>query len=151
MFGMSSEKPLIMTIDHCFSYLLARATSAIGGAGAPSVRIVLVGSASPHKTPTFHKDPDPVIFSEILEFALSLGTPSQGQEAFTGFPHLQAYRLLRAWSLVELGYDSLAEKYEAFAGRRLAHHAADIVKPLVKLFVIQAVVLNSSLRLSWIS
>lgn len=82
----------------------------MGGVSAPSIRVVLVGSRSPHSSPTFHRDPDPIIFSEIVEFALSLATPAKGQEAIHGLPHLQAYKFLRATSLAERGQNDLAKR-----------------------------------------
>ncbi|KIY61739.1 hypothetical protein CYLTODRAFT_405295 [Cylindrobasidium torrendii FP15055 ss-10] len=83
----------------------------IGGCGHPTARMVLAGSRNPQSLPTFAKDHDPMIFTEILEFALSLNAPAKGQEPFGGLPHLQAYRLLRAYSLVELGHVTEANKY----------------------------------------
>ena len=85
------------------SYLLSPQTSLMGGIGHPSARMVLVGSRNPQIWPSFYKDPDPIIFSEIVEFALSLTPPSRGQEPFTGIAHLQAYRFIRAISLAEIG------------------------------------------------
>ncbi|KAI5122954.1 hypothetical protein M0805_006834 [Coniferiporia weirii] len=95
---------------HC-CYLLSPQSSPIGGVGAPSVRIVLVGSQSPQRNSAFLRDPDSLIFSEIAEFALSLHAPSKGQEAFMGFPHLQAYRLVRALQLAEMGHIPIAKRY----------------------------------------
>ncbi|KAL4265213.1 Protein transport protein sec16 [Pleurotus pulmonarius] len=92
-------------------YLLAPQTSPIGGVGNPSARVVLLGSRSPQTWPGFTRDSDPIIFSEILEFALSLVTPAKGQEPFNGFPHLQAYRFMRAMSLAELGHVQEANRY----------------------------------------
>ncbi|KAK0210780.1 Sec23-binding domain of Sec16-domain-containing protein [Desarmillaria ectypa] len=83
----------------------------IGGIGHPTARLILAGSRSPQAWPNFHKDPDPVIFSEIIEFALSLATPNKGQEPFGGLPHLQAYRFIRAATLAEFGYVQLANRY----------------------------------------
>lgn len=94
-----------------FSYLLSPQTSQIGGLGSPTTRLVLVGSASPAITPTFNKDPDSVILSEIVEFAYSLSPPQKGQEQFPGFPHLQPYKLIRAHQLAELGHVQLATRY----------------------------------------
>lgn len=96
---------------HAFSYLLSPITSPIGGVGSPSTRLVLVGSRSPHHWPCFHKDPDPIIFTEIAEFAMSLAAPPKGQEAFSGLPHLQAYRLIRATSLAEIGHVDIAKRF----------------------------------------
>ncbi|KAK0459755.1 Sec23-binding domain of Sec16-domain-containing protein, partial [Desarmillaria tabescens] len=83
----------------------------IGGIGHPTARLILAGSRSPQAWPNFHKDSDPVIFSEIIEFALSLATPTKGQEPFGGLPHLQAYRFIRAATLAEFGYVQLANRY----------------------------------------
>jgi hypothetical protein len=83
----------------------------MGGIGSPSARLVLLGSRNPIHWPTFHKDSDPIIFSEIAEFALSLATPPKGQESFHGLPHLQAYRLIRATSLAEIGYVDIAKRF----------------------------------------
>ncbi|KAJ7235468.1 Sec23-binding domain of Sec16-domain-containing protein [Mycena haematopus] len=92
-------------------YLLSSQTSLVGGIGNPSARIVLLGSRSPQVWPSFYKDSDPVIFTEILEFALSLVPPAKGQDAFYGLPHLQAYRFIRAMSLAEIGELQLASRY----------------------------------------
>ncbi|TBU65725.1 Sec23-binding domain of Sec16-domain-containing protein [Dichomitus squalens] len=88
-------------------YLLSPQTSPIGGGS----RLTLLGSPPPSLSPTFYKDPDPIIFSEILEFATSLATPAKGQEPFNGLPHLQPYRLIRAASLAEIGHVQLANRY----------------------------------------
>ena len=71
----------------------------------------MLGSPPPTASPTFYKDPDPIIFSEIVEFAMSLATPAKGQEPFAGLPHLQPYRLIRAACLAELGHVQLANRY----------------------------------------
>ncbi|PFH54340.1 hypothetical protein AMATHDRAFT_44853 [Amanita thiersii Skay4041] len=95
---------------HC-CYLLGPQTSLMGGLGNPSVRIVLVGSKSPIVVPNFIADTDSIIFSEIVEFALSLAATGKGQEPFAGLPHLQAYRFIRAICLAELGEIQLANRY----------------------------------------
>ncbi|KAI6022685.1 Sec23-binding domain of Sec16-domain-containing protein [Pisolithus marmoratus] len=92
-------------------YMLSPQTSMIGGVGSPSARIVLLGSQSPHSMPTFCKDFDATIFSEILEFAFSLKATPKGQEPFLGFPHLQAYKLVRAVYLAEIGHLQAASRY----------------------------------------
>ncbi|KZT67726.1 hypothetical protein DAEQUDRAFT_712916 [Daedalea quercina L-15889] len=91
-------------------YLLSPQTSPIGGIGSSS-RMVLLGSPSPSVSLNFAKDPDPLIFSEVAEFALSLAPPAKGQEAFAGLPHLQPYRLIRAAGLAEMGHVQLANRY----------------------------------------
>ncbi|KAG6890682.1 hypothetical protein C0995_005054 [Termitomyces sp. Mi166 len=92
-------------------YLLAPQTSPLGGLGHPSARMTLVGSRSPQTWPNFAKDPDSIIFSEIVEFAMSLTTSAKGQEPFSGIAHLQAYRFIRAISLAEIGDIQQAHKY----------------------------------------
>ncbi|KAG1756748.1 Sec23-binding domain of Sec16-domain-containing protein [Suillus paluster] len=97
-------------------YLLSPQTSPIGGIGSPSGRIVLIGSRSPHAWPAFYKDTDPIVLSEIIEFALSLKSIPKGQEPFHGLPHLQAYKLIRASYLAEIGETQAASRYcEAIA------------------------------------
>lgn len=91
------------------SYLLSPQTSPMGGVGSSS-RVVLLGSPGPHISPGSLKDPDPIIFSEIAEFALSLATPAKGQEAFLGLPYLQPYRLIRAAYLAEIGHVQLSHR-----------------------------------------
>ncbi|KZT09428.1 uncharacterized protein LAESUDRAFT_735142 [Laetiporus sulphureus 93-53] len=96
-------------------YLLSPQTSPIGGVGSSS-RVVLIGAENPATSSMFVKDPDPIILSEIVEFAMSLAAPTKGQDAFVGLPHLQPYRLVRATSLAEMGHIQLANRYcEAIA------------------------------------
>lgn len=98
-------------------YLLAGQSTLLGGVRAPSARIVLLGAPSAQSRSDFYRDPDSIILTEILEFALSLPTPVKGQETFNGLPHLQAYKLVRAWTLAEMGQVKLASRYcEAIAG-----------------------------------
>lgn len=85
-----------------FSYLLSLQTSPLNGVGAASVRMVLVGSQSPTLRPNFQVDFETIRFTEVVEFALSLSLQS-AKDAFTGLPHLQPYKLLRAWQLSEIG------------------------------------------------
>ncbi|KAI0031714.1 Sec23-binding domain of Sec16-domain-containing protein [Vararia minispora EC-137] len=93
------------------SYLLAPQTHAIPSLGSPSGRIVLLGGRNPLTTPNFHTDHDPIIFSEIAEFALSLAPVTKGQEPFSGCTHLQVYKLLRATHLAEMGHMQAANRY----------------------------------------
>ncbi|KLO10677.1 hypothetical protein SCHPADRAFT_832213 [Schizopora paradoxa] len=95
---------------HC-CYLLSPQTSPFGGVGTPAARIVLLGAQSPVKNTTFYRDSDCFTFSETVEYALSLRAPVKGQEAFGGFPHFQAYRLVRAQQLAELGHIAAAKRY----------------------------------------
>ncbi|CEL51590.1 COPII coat assembly protein sec-16 OS=Neurospora crassa (strain ATCC 24698 / 74-OR23-1A / CBS 708,71 / DSM 1257 / FGSC 987) GN=sec-16 PE=3 SV=1 [Rhizoctonia solani AG-1 IB] len=92
-------------------YLLSPTTSALGGISTPSVRVVLLGSESPATSRNFEKDDDAVIFTEIAEYAYSLAPTVKGQDAYAGLPHLQAYKLLRAAKLAEMGHVALASRY----------------------------------------
>jgi hypothetical protein len=83
----------------------------MGGIGSPSARVILIGSRNPHSWPTFFKDTDTIILSEINEFALSLKSIPKGQEPFHGLPHLQAYKLIRASYLAEIGEIQAASRY----------------------------------------
>ncbi len=101
---------VVPVADVDISYLLSPQTSPLGGLGSSS-RLTLLGSPPPTASPAFYKDPDPIIFSEIAEFAMGLATPTKGQEPFAGLPHLQPYRLIRAACLAELGNVQLANRY----------------------------------------
>ncbi|KAF9246504.1 Sec23-binding domain of Sec16-domain-containing protein [Melanogaster broomeanus] len=92
-------------------YLLSPQSSIMGGVGSPGARMVLLGSPSPHTNPTFFRDSDPIIFTEIAEFALSLKTLPKGQEPFHGFPHFQSYKLIRAAYLADIGHVEVATRY----------------------------------------
>ncbi|KAH7341112.1 Sec23-binding domain of Sec16-domain-containing protein [Rhizoctonia solani] len=92
-------------------YLLSPTTSAIGGLSMPSVRVVLLGTESPSTSRNFEKDDDAIIFTEIAEYAYSLVPTVKGQDAYAGLPHLQAYKLIRAAKLAEMGHVALASRY----------------------------------------
>lgn len=85
-------------------------TSPLGGVGAPSVRLSLVASESPGLRRNFHLDTDATRYTEVVEFALSLHPPP-GKESFGGLPHLQPYKLFKAWQLAEIGLVKDASKY----------------------------------------
>jgi hypothetical protein len=73
-----------------------------------------------------------MVFSEIVEFALSIAAPAKGQESFPGLPHLQAYKLLRAMSLAEVGQMQLASRsaHRLHPLRVNAHEGiSDIARP----------------------
>ena len=98
-------------------YLLAPQTSPLGGVDSTAVRMTLLGSPSPKVSNAYVRDLDSIIMTEILEFAQSLVPVTKGQEHYGGIPHLQAYRLLHAYQLAELGDLARAQKYcEAIAG-----------------------------------
>ena len=84
------------------SYLLAPQSPVLGNIGSPG-RVPLVGSRGPTVIPNFHVSDDAIVFSEIVEFALSLSS-SKSQEPFNGLSNLQAYKFIRAASLAEMGH-----------------------------------------------
>ena len=134
---------------HVFSYLLSPQTSQLGGLGSPTTRLVLVGSANPAITPTFNKDQDSLILSEIVEFAHSLSPPQKGQEPFPGLPHLQPYRLIRAHQLAELGHIQLAARYARLIiqpGREADPHTDIVMQSPPQSIVPQSISLLRSLN-----
>lgn len=74
------------------------------------MRVVLLGAESPTVSRNFEKDDDAIIFTEIAEYAYSLVPTVKGQEPYAGLPHLQAYKLIRAVRLAEMGHLSLASR-----------------------------------------
>ncbi|GAA6060928.1 hypothetical protein JCM10212_003836 [Sporobolomyces blumeae] len=89
-------------------YFLSPQTSLVGGIGSISSRISLIGSAPSASTGI---DLESVKLTELVEFGCSLAPTVKGQEAFAGFPHLQAYRLLHAAALADGGNVPQALKY----------------------------------------
>jgi hypothetical protein len=89
------------------SYLLAPQMSPISGNG----RLSLVGGSDPMDSPCFHRDLEGVLLTEIVEYAYSLVPTVKGQETYCGLPHLQAYRLLHASALADLGMLSEAQRF----------------------------------------
>ena len=79
----------------------------MGGLGSPSSRITLLGCKNLSDA---MKDSDGLIFTEILEFAMSLAPVSKGQEVPHTLSYLQAHRFIRAVSLAESGYVQLAAR-----------------------------------------
>ncbi|KXN89245.1 COPII coat assembly protein sec-16 [Leucoagaricus sp. SymC.cos] len=92
-------------------YMLSPQTSPVGGVGNPAARIVLLGSKNPATMPIFSKDPDSILFTEIMEHAFATAPVPKGQEPNHGFPHLQAYRLIRAYAAAEAGDLGIASRY----------------------------------------
>ncbi|SNX84468.1 related to SEC16 - COPII vesicle coat protein required for ER transport vesicle budding [Melanopsichium pennsylvanicum] len=99
-----------------FCYLLSPATSPIGGADTTGARFTLLGLNNPKASNTFMQDLDGILMTEILEYAQCLVPAVKGQEPFPGIPHLQAYKLVHAQQLADLGEVSKAQRYcEAIA------------------------------------
>lgn len=94
-----------------FCYLLSPSTSPIGGADTTGVRFTLLGLANPKGSTTFMQDLDGILMTEVLEFAQGLVPAVKGQEPFAGIPHLQAYKLVHAQQLADLGETAKAQRY----------------------------------------
>lgn len=82
----------------------------LGGLGQNGTRITILGCESPEASSSYAVDLDGIMLTEVVEFALSLTPASKGQETFGGLPHLQAYRLLHAVRLADVGLTSKASK-----------------------------------------
>lgn len=99
-----------------FCYLLSPQTSPMGGADTTGARFTLLGLSNPKGSSAFVQDLDGILMTEILEFAQGLVPAVKGQEPFPGIPHLQAYKLVHAHQLADLGEVTRAQKYcEAIA------------------------------------
>lgn len=99
-----------------FCYLLSPQTSPIGGADTSGARFTLLGLSSPKASAAFVQDLDGILMTEVLEFAQGLVPAVKGQEPFPGIAHLQAYKLVHAQHLADLGEVSKAQRYcEAIA------------------------------------
>ncbi len=99
-----------------FCYLLSPQTSPIGGADTNGARLTLLGLSNPKASPAFVQDLDAILMTEVLEFAQGLVPAVKGQEPFPGIPHLQAYKLVHAQQLADLGEVGKAQRYcEAIA------------------------------------
>ena len=83
------------------------------GSGA---RLSLLGSSSPAASNVYLRDIDHILLSEIYEFIGALRPVAKGGETYHGAPHMQAFRLVHAYRLAELGDARGAQKYcEAIA------------------------------------
>ncbi|CDR99757.1 hypothetical protein [Sporisorium scitamineum] len=99
-----------------FCYLLSPQTSPIGGADTNGARFTLLSLSNPKTSATFVQDLDGILMTEVLEFAQGLVPAVKGQEPFPGIPHLQAYKLVYAQQLADLGEVGKAQQYcEAIA------------------------------------
>lgn len=76
----------------------------------PGVRYSLIGSQHSLQLPSATTEVDAIELTEIVEFALSLVPVPKGQEAYAGLPHLQAYRLVHALRLSDLGLHAQAQR-----------------------------------------
>jgi hypothetical protein len=73
------------------------------------VRWSLLGASDPLQQPPSASDFEAIVLTEVIEFAFSLVPVPKGQEAYIGLPHLQAYRVLHARQLADMGFHSKAQ------------------------------------------
>jgi hypothetical protein len=71
----------------------------MNGLDTPNVRMVLLGAD--HQKSNYAKHTEALRMTEVLEFALSLRNNGNNNG---GFPHLQAYKLAYAWTLLDHGH-----------------------------------------------
>ncbi|KAI9759234.1 MAG: vesicle coat component, partial [Candelina submexicana] len=88
-------------------YIFARSFSVFGGADDPKTSMTLLGADHVHQPFHLAHTLDPLLLSEVYEFALSLAASS----ASLVVPHLQAYKLYHATILAEYGYRAEALEY----------------------------------------
>ncbi|KAL1643965.1 vesicle coat component [Diplodia intermedia] len=88
-------------------YLFARSAVILGGADDLSAHVVLIGADQLNQRSDIGRDIEPILLTEIFEFAVSLSAPT----APPAIPHLQAYKLAHAFALSEYGYKTEAQAY----------------------------------------
>jgi hypothetical protein len=115
-------------------FLFARSHSIFGGVDDPSSNIVLVGSDHLRQPLDFEKELEPVLLSEVYEYALMFSATSNMPSSS---PHLAAYKLQHATILAEMGQRDKALQYcEAIEStitsqtRRSPYHHAQLISAL---------------------
>ncbi|KAI9375856.1 Sec23-binding domain of Sec16-domain-containing protein [Aspergillus egyptiacus] len=81
--------------------------SVFGGPDDPQANIVLLGVDHVHSSPMSLLDDDAFLLTEAYEYATSVLTGSPTST----LPHLMAFKLVHAWSLVDRGQKSEAQQY----------------------------------------
>ncbi|KAF2145878.1 uncharacterized protein K452DRAFT_315179 [Aplosporella prunicola CBS 121167] len=84
-------------------FLFARTAVILGGAEDPAAHLVLIGA----DRFDVGKEMEPILLTEIFEYAVTLSSSM----APPAIPHLQAYKLARAFTLAEYGYRTEAQAY----------------------------------------
>ncbi|KAK4215897.1 COPII coat assembly protein sec-16, variant 1 [Rhypophila decipiens] len=94
-------------------FLFARTQTIFGGLDDPASNFVLLGSDHKRQAEQFAKEIEPLLLSEVYEYAQTLAT---GPSAPVSNPHLAAYKLQHALALAEYGFRDKALEYcEAIA------------------------------------
>jgi COPII coat assembly protein SEC16 len=90
-------------------YIFARGQSVFGGLDDPATSFVLLGSDHRTQADQVAKELEPLLLSEVYEYALTLAPTST--LASSSAPHLAAYKLQHALTLAEYGYRDRALAY----------------------------------------
>ncbi|KAF2711132.1 hypothetical protein K504DRAFT_375661 [Pleomassaria siparia CBS 279.74] len=88
-------------------FIFARSVALIGGVDDAQSDIVLVGADHRAHPLDMGNELEPVLLSEVYEFALSLSAPG----GLHVLPHLQNYKLAHAYALAEYGHRADAQAY----------------------------------------
>jgi hypothetical protein len=88
-------------------FIFAKASVYISGVDDPQADMVLVGADHRAHPLDLGNDLEPVLLTEVYEFALSLSAPSGSHV----IPHLQSYKLAHAYTLAEYGHRTDAQAY----------------------------------------
>lgn len=104
----SASRPIADTPEPALSYLLSSHPPPLDAHGGPVAPRVHLYGASPSLPASQLQDA--IILTELVEFALSLVPLVKGQEPFSGLASLQAYRLVHAAQLAEVGDTITAQR-----------------------------------------
>lgn len=88
-------------------FIFARAVALINGPDDPQADLVLIGADHKSNPLELGIELEPVLLTEVYEFALSLSAPTS---SFV-LPHLQPYKLAHAYRLAEYGYRTESQAY----------------------------------------
>jgi hypothetical protein len=88
-------------------FIFARSVALVNGPDDPQADLVLVGADHKQNPLELGLEMEPVLLTEVYEFALSLSAPTSS----FAFPHLQSYKLAHAYRLAEYGYRTEAQAY----------------------------------------
>ncbi|KAF2196525.1 hypothetical protein GQ43DRAFT_426419 [Delitschia confertaspora ATCC 74209] len=88
-------------------FIFARSAAHVGGVDDPQSDMVLVGADHRLDPLALGADLEPILLTEVYEFALSLAA-SNGTHVI---PHIQNYKLGHAYALAEYGYKNEAQQY----------------------------------------
>ena len=88
-------------------FIFARTVALVSGPDDPQADLVLLGADHKQNPLELGIEMEPVLLTEVYEFALSLSAPATS----FAFPHLQSYKLAHAHRLAEYGHRTEAQAY----------------------------------------